>query len=189
MGVLRTKECVFIHMLYSDDIHRRLGFRVCRKLALRLMFMQQQSKYSSSGVTFRVSLQDPYPTRSIESLDLMESMFLWLLRYGGKQDVAAEQKLVNERQQVSAQSPDDSASSPQKGSPSRAEGRADPGTPGSITGGISGFTGGISGFTGGEPQPQVLISELWLSMLQAFARISLEANEHLRNHAVVILHR
>jgi len=127
-------------------------------------------------------LQDPYPTRSIESLDLMESMFLWLLRYGGKQDVAAEQKLVNERPQVSSQLPDDSASSPQKGSPVRAEGRADPGTPGSIS-------GGVSGFTGSDAQPQVLVSELWLSVLQAFTRISLEANEHLRNHAVVILHR
>ena len=123
-------------------------------------------------------LQDPYPTRSIESLDLMESMFLWLLRYGGKQDVAAEQKLVNERQQVSSQLPDDSASSPQKGS----LGRADPGTPGSIS-------GGVSGFTGSDAQPQVLVSELWLSVLQAFTRISVEANEHLRNHAVVILHR
>ncbi len=108
-------------------------------------------------------------------------MFLWLLRYGGKQDVAGEQKLVSERQQASSQ-PDDSATSPQKGSPGRAEGRADPGTPGSIT-------GGISGFTGGESQPQVLVSELWLSVLQAFTRVSLEANEHLRNHAVVILHR
>ena len=127
-------------------------------------------------------LQDPYPTRSIESLDLMESMFLWLLRYGGKQDVAAEQKLVNERQQLSSQLPDDSTSSPQKGSPVRAEGRADPGTPGSIS-------GGVSGFTGSDAQPQVLVSELWLSVLQAFTRISLEANEHLRNHAVVILHR
>ncbi|KAL0041048.1 hypothetical protein WJX77_003321 [Trebouxia sp. C0004] len=126
--------------------------------------------------------KDPYPTRSIESLDLMESMFLWLLRYGGKQDVAAEQKLVNERQQVSTQLPDDSASSPQKGSPARAEGRADPGTPGSSS-------GGVSGFTGSDSQPQVLVSELWLSVLQAFTRISLEANEHLRNHAVVILHR
>ncbi|DBA68573.1 TPA: hypothetical protein ACH3X2_013515 [Trebouxia sp. C0005] len=126
--------------------------------------------------------KDPYPTRSIESLDLMESMFLWLLRYGGKQDVAAEQKLVNERQQLSSQLPDDSTSSPQKGSPVRAEGRADPGTPGSIS-------GGVSGFTGSDAQPQVLVSELWLSVLQAFTRISLEANEHLRNHAVVILHR
>ena len=96
--------------------------------------------------------------------------------------MAAEQKLVNERQQVSSQQPDTSASSPQKASPGRAEGRADPGTPTSIT-------GGISGFTGGDPQPQVLVSELWLSVLQAFTRISLEANEHLRNHAVVILHR
>ncbi len=112
----------------------------------------------------------------------MESMFLWLLRYGVKQDVAAEQKLVNERQQVSSQLLDDSTSSPQKGSPGRAEGRADPGTPG-------GISGGVSGFTGSDAQPQVLVSELWLSVLQAFTRISLEANEHLRNHAVVILHR
>jgi len=114
-----------------------------------------------SCYTWIFLFQDPYPTRSIESLDLMESMFLWLLRYGGKQDVAAEQKLVNERQQVSSQLPDDSASSPQKGSPVRAEGRADPGTPGSIS-------GGVSGFTGSDSQPQVLVSELWLSVLQSF---------------------
>ena len=113
----------------------------------------------------------------------MESMFLWLLRFGAKQDVAAEQKLVNEHP-LSAQSQDESSSSsPQKGSPGKVEGRADPGTPGSITG------VGISSFTGGDPQPQVLVSELWLSVLQAFTRISLEPNEHLRNHAVVILHR
>jgi len=135
-----------------------------------------------SCYTWIFLFQDPYPTRSIESLDLMESMFLWLLRYGVKQDVAAEQKLVNERQQVSSQLLDDSTSSPQKGSPGRAEGRADPGTPG-------GISGGVSGFTGSDAQPQVLVSELWLSVLQAFTRISLEANEHLRNHAVVILHR
>ena len=109
-------------------------------------------------------------------------MFLWLLQYGAKHNVAAEQKLVNDRQ-VAFQSPDESASSPQKGSPSKAEDRADPGTPGSITG------VGISGFTGNDTQPPVLVSELWLSVLQAFTRISLEANEHLRNHAVVILHR
>lgn len=127
-------------------------------------------------------LQDPYPERSLESINLMESMFLWLLRYGAKHEVAAEQKLVNERQ-LSAQSPDESSSSPQKGSPGKAEGRVDPGTPGSITG------VGISSFTGGDSQPQVLVSELWLSVLQAFTRISLEPNEHLRNHAVVILHR
>ena len=128
-------------------------------------------------------LQDPYPTRSIESLDLMESMFLWLLRYGSKHNVAAEQKLVSERQQTaSSQLPDDSSASPLKGSPGRAQGRADPGTPGSIT-------GGISGFTEGESQAQILVSELWLSVLQAFTHISLEINEHLRNHAVVILHR
>lgn len=126
-------------------------------------------------------VQDPYPERSIESLNLMEAMFLWLLQYGAKQDVAAEQKLVNDRQ-VAIQSPDETAS-PQKGSPSKTEGRADPGTPGSITG------VGVSGFVGGDTQPQVLVSELWLSVLQAFTRISLEANEHLRNHAVVILHR
>ena len=129
-------------------------------------------------------LQDPYPTRSIESLDLMESMFLWLLRYGSKHNVAAEQKLVNERQQLaSSQLPDESSTtSPQKGSPARAQGRADPGTPGSVT-------GGVSGFSEGDSQPQTLVSELWLSVLQAFTRISLEVNEHLRNHAVVILHR
>ena len=109
-------------------------------------------------------------------------MFLWLLQYGAKHNVAAEQKLVNDRQ-VAVQSPDESSSSPQKGSPSKAGDRADPGTPGSITG------VGISGFTGGDTQPQVLVSELWLSVLQAFTRVSLEANEHLRNHAVVILHR
>ena len=118
----------------------------------------------------------------------MESMFLWLLRFGAKQDVAGEQKLVNERQ-TAAQSPDASASSPQKGSPSPSKaggggrGEADPSTPGSITGVA------ISSFTVGDPQPQVLVSELWLSVLQAFSRISLEPNEHLRNHAVVILHR
>lgn len=127
-------------------------------------------------------VQDPYPERSLESINLMESMFLWLLQYGAKQDVAAEQKLVNARQ-VSLQSSDASSSSPQKGSPSKGGDRADPGTPGSITG------VGISSFTGGDPQPQVLVSELWLSVLQAFTRISLEPNEHLRNHAVVILHR
>ncbi|KAL3131638.1 hypothetical protein ABBQ38_007935 [Trebouxia sp. C0009 RCD-2024] len=129
--------------------------------------------------------KDPYPERSLESINLMESMFLWLLRFGAKQDVAGEQKLVNERQTI-AQSPDASSPSPQKGSPSPSKagaGGADPGTPGSITGVA------ISSFTGGEPQPQVLVSELWLSVLQAFTRISLEPNEHLRNHAVVILHR
>ena len=127
-------------------------------------------------------MQDPYPERSLESINLMESMFLWLLRYGAKQNMAAEQKLVNERQ-VSVQSQNESSPSSQKGSPSKAEGRADPSTPGSITG------VGISSFTGGDSQPQVLVSELWLSVLQAFTRISLEPNEHLRNHAVVILHR
>ena len=121
-------------------------------------------------------IQDPYPERSIKTLTLLETMFNWLIPYGVKHDVAAERKLVNDRQ-MSALTPDESTASPQKNSP----GRADPGTPGSIT--------GVGGFTGGDTQPQILLSELWLSVLQAFTRISLEPNEHLRNHAVVILAR
>ena len=99
-------------------------------------------------------------------------MFLWLLRYGGKKGLAAEQKLVNERQSTHFE--DDSAAGSQQGSPRK----GDPSTPGSAAG------GGI----GGDTQ-QVLVSELWLSMLQAFGRISLEPSDHLRSHAGVILHR
>ena len=36
---------------------------------------------------------------------------------------------------------------------------------------------------------QVMVSDLWLSVLQALARVSMESNEHLRNHALVILHQ
>ena len=36
---------------------------------------------------------------------------------------------------------------------------------------------------------QVMVSDLWLSVLQALARVSIESNEHLRNHALVILHQ
>ena len=50
-----------------------------------------------------VYMQDPYPERSIESLDLMEAMMLWLLRWGKKQNVAAEQKLVAQRQQAATE--------------------------------------------------------------------------------------
>lgn len=141
-----------------------------------------QMTFINAELSSDCHMQDPFPERSLESINLMESMFLWLLRYGAKQDVAAEQKLVNERQ-ASVQPQNESSSSPQKGSPSKAEGRAEPSSPGSITG------VGISSFTGADPQPQVLVSELWLSVLQAFTRVSLEPNEHLRNHAVVILHR
>lgn len=80
-------------------------------------------------------IQDPYPERSIESLDLIEAMMLWLLRWGQKQNVAAEQKVVTQRQQAAAQHHATSAA--------RAS-EAQPDTPTSP-----------NGFTASEAHPQV----------------------------------
>lgn len=82
-------------------------------------------------------MQDPYPERSIESLDLMEAMMLWLLRWGKKQNVAAEQKLVAQRQQAATE---------KQAALAAAAGASDP-HPDTPT--------GVNGFANAESQSQV----------------------------------
>lgn len=93
--------------------------------------------FAACYLTCTWGLQDPYPERSIESLDLMEAMTLWLLRWGQKQNVAAEQKLVAQRQQA--------ASGKLAESPTTGRGAdAQPDTPTSV-----------NGFSVTDAQPQV----------------------------------